>query len=297
MMAGLLSGCSGGVSKCNWRRNVFLANKSDSSIDRVLAVLNLFTVKKPVWTVEMLTEELGVTRATVYRYMKSLHQVGFLVPTAGGGYALGPRFIENDRLIRMADPLLRIAPPIMEKLPRPFCGAQILASFYGDRAVSIYVDRADPDITIKMELGRSFPLLVGPPSRAILAQLPPHQLRNLLLNHPKEVAEAGLGENWREFRTKLKAIRTAGYDAMVSQDPSVITVAAPIFRAPNAVTASLCLARRQAVAEPNDLEKLAELVISAAAEISAQLQASDANPVGQMPHLVTPRLRTLTKAY
>ncbi|QIK41576.1 IclR family transcriptional regulator [Pontivivens nitratireducens] len=246
--------------------------RASSSVDRALAILEFFTSQQPIWSTEMLMTELGLTRATTYRYIKSLSDAGYLVATAGGGYTLGPRFIEMDRRIRLGDPLLRVAPPIMNELPKPFVGAQILSGFYGNRAVTIYVDQADKELTLQMERGRSFPLLAGPPSRIILAHLPTYQLRNLLLSNPLGIAKAGLGENWHEFSQNLKAIRKTGYDAAADFDQRVIAIAAPIFRSSNAVIASLCLVRRKAISKPEDMSTLIELATTTGEKISKKLQ-------------------------
>ncbi|KZY35548.1 hypothetical protein A3731_00415 [Roseovarius sp. HI0049] len=245
---------------------------ASNTVDRVLAILEFFTSKQPIWSTEMLMTELELTRATTYRYIKSLSDAGYLVATAGGGYTLGPRFIEMDRRIRLGDPLLQIAPPIMNDLPKPFVGAQILSRFYGNRAVSIYVDQADRYLTLQMERGRSFPLLVGPPSRIILAHLPAYHLQNLLRSDPLGVAKAGLGENWQEFSQHMKAIRKTGYDAAADFDQKVIAIAAPIFRASNVVIASLCLVRRKTISKPEDMSTLIELATATGAKISKRLQ-------------------------
>lgn len=265
-------------------------NRANSSVNRVLAILEFFTSRQPIWSTEMLMGELKLTRATTYRYVKSLSDAGYLVATAGGGYALGPRFIEMDRRIRLGDPLLRIAPPIMDELPKPFVGAQILSGFYGNRAVSIYVDQADRKLTLQMERGRSFPLLVGPPSRIILAHLPAYQLRNLLLSNPHGIAKAGLGENWHEFSRNLKVIRKTGYDAAGDFDHKVIAVAAPIFRASNVVIASLCLVRRKAISKPEDMSTLIELATTTGAKISQRLQDLHRGTSQDAPQFPAPRL-------
>ena len=93
------------------------AAQGDTSIARVLGILDLFTPDAPVWTVDMLVDRLLVGRATIYRYIRALCDAGFLVAVSRAGYVLGPRFIEFDRSIRMADPLLQIVPLVSAKRP------------------------------------------------------------------------------------------------------------------------------------------------------------------------------------
>lgn len=245
----------------------------DTSISRVLGILDLFTPDAPVWTVDLLVDHLRLARATIYRYVRALCDAGFLVPVAGAGYVLGPRFIEFDRSIRLADPLLQIVPPVMAELREAVNGAQLLCAFYGLRVLSVLQDKTDPNITMSMERGRPFPLFQGSPSRVILAHLPPYQLRNLALNHQKEIAAAGLGENWAEFRDLMRAIRRTGYVAGSDIDKALIGISAPIFHAPGAVAASLCLVRSRANLTQDDTAFLGNLAVTACQRISRELQA------------------------
>ena len=247
--------------------------KADTSITRVLGILDLFTPESAVWTADQLVERLGVARATIYRYVRALCDAGFLVPVSGAGYVLGPRFIEFDRSIRLADPLLQIVPPVMAELRAAVSGAQLLCAFYGLRVMTVLQDRTDPAITMSMERGRPFPLFRGSPSRVILAHLPPYQLRNLFLHHQREIVAAGLGDTWPEFRDGLRTIRRTGYLVASDIDKDLLGISAPIFHAPGAVAASLCLVRRRENVAAEDAARLGALAVAACGRISTELQA------------------------
>ena len=139
--------------------------------------------------------------------------------------------------------------------------------------LTVLQDRTDPDITMSMERGRPFSLFRGSPSRVILAHLPTYQLRNLALSHRAEIAAAGLGEDWAAFRDRLRAIRRAGYLVASDIDTALVGISAPIFHAPGAVTASLCLVRVKEKVSPADAAFLGRLAVEAAQRISRALQA------------------------
>ncbi len=245
----------------------------ETSVTRVLGILDLFTPEAPVWTADTMIEHLLLGRATIYRYVRALCDAGFLVPVAGAGYALGPRFIEFDRNIRLADPLLHIVPPVMAELRDTVAGGQLLCAFYGLRVLAVLQDKTDPDITMSMERGRPFPLFQGSPSRVILAHLPTYRLRNLALNHQAAIAAAGLGQNWAEFRDGLRAVRRMGYLVASDIDKALVGISAPIFHAPGSVVASLCLVRTKERVTPDDAAYLGRLAVTACQRISAELQA------------------------
>ena len=107
----------------------------------------------------------------------------------------------------------------------------------------------------------------------ILAHLPTYQLRNLALDHQAEITAAGLGENWSAFRDAMRAIRRTGYVVASDIDKDLVGISAPIFHAPGAVTASLCLVRLRAHVTPADAVLLGEAAVQACRRISAELQA------------------------
>ncbi len=236
--------------------------------------MDLFTEQEPVWTAEAIGERLRATRSTVYRYLKALVASGFLAQV-GGGYALGPRIIELDRQIRVADPLLRVAPPIMAAQRNQVAGTQLLCRYYGVQVLSIYEDRSDPRIETSFDRGRPFSLFRGSASRAILAWLPQAQLQRMFLHHADAISAAGYGGTWPAFRDALKAIRKRGYAVLSDVDPEVIGVSAPIFAAPEVVTASLVLARLKSEVTERDIEALAAMAIASTGRISALLQGAD----------------------
>lgn len=244
----------------------------DSSTDRVLSILDLFTEDHPLWTTDLLIDRLGVARATMYRYLRALVETGFLTPDGGGAYSLGPRFIEMDRQIRLADPLLQVAPDVMERIRPELGGDQLLCRFYGLRVLSIYVDKTDPRIKSSFDRGRPFPLFLGAPSRIILANLRMQQLQRLFLHHPHEIASAGLGNNWLEFRENMRVVNKRGYAVASDIDKALVGISAPIFLPSGDVTASLCLVKLRREVSEAELSNLGEMAKRGAAEITHRLQ-------------------------
>jgi DNA-binding IclR family transcriptional regulator len=246
-----------------------------TSANRVLKVLDLFTLDDPVWTIDRLVQQLKLGRATAYRYVKALTDVGILVPAALGGFVLGPRIIELDRQIRIADPLLQVGRPIMKELRERARGAQLLCTFYGDRVLCVHQELTDEDLNLHMERGRPFPLFRGAPSRMILALLPAYKVKQLFIAHSVEIREAGLGKSWAEFNNNLRDIRRAGYCVSGDVDRKLIGVAAPIFRAPSVVIGSVCVVRLRRKVSGHDLDRMAEIAREAASRITLAISPED----------------------
>ncbi len=249
------------------------AEVKSGSLDRMLAVVDLFTLDKPVWTGEEIGGVLGLSRATLYRYLRILGGSGLVAPTGGGKYVLGPRIIELDRQIRLSDPMLQHAMPIMQEMVRSYDGVALLCTYYRDKVMSIHHEASDSSLQFIMQRGRPFPLFLGSPSKAILAHLPPHQLKILFRNEGAKIREGGLGETWPEFRDNLRKIRTDGVVfAFGELDRGLIGVSAAIFRAEGEVAGSITVVQAKRKFQREQLPQLQEIAKRAAADIGDEMR-------------------------
>ena len=80
-----------------------------NSLERILALLDVFKEDHLEWTPDELMAELGYSRPTLYRYLKILKETGLVTSMPSGGFALGPRVVELDFLMRKSDTLVRYA--------------------------------------------------------------------------------------------------------------------------------------------------------------------------------------------
>ncbi|MBO32449.1 MAG: IclR family transcriptional regulator [Rhodospirillaceae bacterium] len=212
-----------------------------SSLERLLSILDLYTEAEPIWTLEEITLKTGYARSTAYRYVKELCDSGLLISIGRGAHVLGPRFIEFDRQIRNCDPLLmaaqKIVPSLYKKLDD---GLVSLCSLYGDKVLSIHQEPWATNLEFSFTRGRPMPLFYGATAKIILANLPERQLVKLFLNHRIEIAKAGLGEEWEDFKEALAEIRRNDFCITHSEiDPGLIGVGSAVFADDKKVIASL----------------------------------------------------------
>src|SRR5688572_28239853 len=148
--------------------------------DRVLQILDLFTPARPTWNVSEAAQALKISRASAYRYFAQLEDAGFIEPIAGHRYALGPRIVELDRQIRLADPLVQASADEMVKLARETGGIALLCRLHKDRVLCIHQERGTrAPRFVSYERGRAMPLQRGATSKVILALLPPNERERL----------------------------------------------------------------------------------------------------------------------
>ncbi|CDX33085.1 conserved hypothetical protein [Mesorhizobium sp. SOD10] len=246
---------------------------SGNTLEKVLGLLGLFTPTRPALTAEKMAAVVGCSMATIYRYVKVLTNAGLLAPAAGGTYVLGARIIELDRQIRLGDPLLAASRDPMVELSRRVGENLLLCSFYGNNVVCIHEEWPDPSYRTSYDRGRPMPLFRGAASKVILANLPPHKLRDLMLKHAEQITSAGLGPNWNAFKSKLRELRKAGYCTAAEEvDPGLAAIAIPLFDGSDQILGSLSITQTLERFKSQPLDKKLALLRETAAKITESLE-------------------------
>jgi DNA-binding IclR family transcriptional regulator len=241
---------------------------------KVLDILLLFTLDAPRWRVDRIASRLSVSPSTAYRCVAELVRAGFLQPVAGGAYALGPAFTEYDRRMRLSDPLLRAARPHMDEL-RALLGADTttaLARYYRDRVMFVHIDRTreTPNTPVRgQQMSLFSPAAIA---RAVLFALPDRVLRQLYQQHASEIAAQGLGEDARDFRARIRALRERGWATARSAVVSGrVGIAAPVFCDRGTVCGSMGISLPEPLAD-SEIDRIGPLVVRQAKLVAAQLQ-------------------------
>jgi DNA-binding IclR family transcriptional regulator len=205
-----------------------VARRSDApgagSLARMLEVLDVFTADRPVLRVDDLQARLGYTKSTAYRYVKTLCDAGLLAQAVQGRYTLGPRVVELERLMRIADPLLQAGEAVLPALAAEQPNSMVLlCSLYRDKVLCVHregpevIESGGHSIKILRARGLPLPLFQGAASLAILAYQPTPRVRALFAARGPEMAAAGLGEDWNAVRQRLAGIRRDGHVATVGR--------------------------------------------------------------------------------
>jgi DNA-binding IclR family transcriptional regulator len=241
-----------------------------SSLARSLAILELFSLDRPVWSADALIERLGCSRPTGYRYVRELVASGLLTRVGGGTYGLGARIIELDYLIRRTDPMLNVGAPIIGAMVARTGCEVMLAGLHGDHIVTTHQEPGVERLRLTFGRGRAMPLFFGAGSKAIVAYLPRPRLQRLYAAHSRAVARAKLGRDWTSFRSALAEIRRAGFATSHGElDPGFSAAAAPVFNADGEILGSVIAALSAKRLRGADFDAIAAQVVAAGEQISA----------------------------
>ena len=217
-----------------------MTDKADSSLARMLSVLDLFSDQRLHWSAEDISETLGVSLPTSYRYLKTLSDAGLLRRGPDAQFTLGPRIVVLDHFIRQADPVLQCAIPFMKELVAQTGFDCVVSSLHGDQLLDTHREHGTLPADLSYGRGRPRPLFQGGAPKVILAGLPTPQLHRLFDGHLTEVAAAGLPTDWPGFRRYYSQIRKAGfYFSNGELETNLAAIAVPLQQADGTITGAL----------------------------------------------------------
>ncbi|MDO9403203.1 MAG: IclR family transcriptional regulator C-terminal domain-containing protein [Polaromonas sp.] len=197
---------------------------------RLLKIMDLFTLKQPVISARQLMKALDASRASIYRDLAQLSSAGWIEKVADRGYALGPRIIEMDRQIRLADNLLEASVGLLDRLSEETSGVILLCRVHGDKIICIYqAGRTIPKLSISYERGRAMPLYRGATSKIVLAHLPAVHIARLWATDRDSLVRAGWPDSYGALEAALAAIRAKGHCMAEGEvDPDAVGYAVPL---------------------------------------------------------------------
>lgn len=245
-----------------------------NSLRRMLDVLSLFKPDQAVIDVELICSQLGYAPASAYRYVRELSDVGLLVRLPRG-YALGPRVIELDRLMTEYHPLLSSSRDLTQHLVEQTGLSVLISELYGSTVISIHHEPGANVDPLNFGRGRPMDLFRSATSRVILAYLLPRQLRKIFDAHTDHPGVQRIGGDRKVFSKTMLQIRKQGFCISVGElDPEKTGLAAPIFDEKQRILGSITLVGPSERFAAFNQEFLANLVMGAAASITAHISAA-----------------------
>lgn len=247
--------------------------RQGTSSDRMLSVMDLFTPEQPEWTVEQACSVMGQSESTVYRYFRSLAAVGLIFSIRPGRYLLGPGIIHYERQLRICDPLIRAAQPVIEEMASDYPGpGEIFISYiYRDSVMTTHEQRlgTEPFAEGAFARGRLAPLFQGAPGLALLSFLEVRTVRSI---HQRV---GGGDAEWLDFKRRMRTVRGLGYAVGVDDpDPGVLHVSVPLKQDGLGIAGVLSIALASRRDNTAVIDDAATRLVVAADEIGRQARTS-----------------------
>lgn len=272
------TGAQGTVAVSRTRRGDGIENREDGrqargnvTAERAVEVLLLFDDDHPTWSATTIARRLGASRSTTYRYLQNLRSAG-LIEESDAGFRLGPRVLYLAQVARKGMGMSEAAIPTMRKLATATEETIILTRLIGDRVICLEREESRHRLRLSYERGQVLPVHAGASALILLAWLSTSALDEILGGGELEAFTASTTTDERVLRARLGEIRRRGYAVTFGErDPGVVGVAAPIWGQRGGVAAGVSVVMPQHRLSPGDVEKLVEMLLSGADEISRQL--------------------------
>jgi DNA-binding IclR family transcriptional regulator len=247
------------------------------SVQHLSALLDLFTDRQWILTIDEVMTKLELPRSTAYRTVSALSRAGFLDRVSDEGYSLGPRILQLYRLLQVGDPLLQVARPVCMALAAaaPRGSAVLLCRSYFDGVMCVHQEMA-PGLqeAVSYQVGRPMPLYRGSSSKTILAALDRPRLTKLYDQQSDDIRRAGFGESREAFLANVKAIQRAGYCVARGEvDKGRIGVSSPFAAKHIGLTGCISLVLSEASSTEEDISRAIIQVSAAAHDIMQRLVA------------------------
>jgi DNA-binding IclR family transcriptional regulator len=243
----------------------------NSTADRALDVLQLFSEDRPVWSGAEISQELGVARSTGYRYLLSLVQSGFIEESVGG-FQLGPRVFQLAKVARRGIGLSEIAIPVMRDLAETVNETVLLTRRSGAAVVCLERVEAARAIRLSYERGHVLPINAGAAAEVLLAWAPPAEVSRLFRDEPLQRFTPRTLVDADKLEARLKKIRSEGFAVSRGElDEDVLGIAAPIRGGDAMVRAAVSIAALSSRTNSEQAKKATSAVLAAANAISDRL--------------------------
>ena len=231
------------------------------AVERALSILDCFSNGKTSFSLTELAKELGLSLSTTLRILGTLEKRDYINRSAEDGrYYLGFQlaYIGNIALSNMD--VCRVAQPYLRQLRDQFGESAGVYLRRGDKRVCVTrLDGTQP-LRFVLVIGNTLPLTRGAAGRVLLAHMPEEDMDRLLEQDPFTNKE------------QLAHVREVGYARSLGErDPSVESVAAPIYNADGTAFAAVFVTGPKGRFNAEEMERLIDAVKHAGHEISIHL--------------------------
>jgi IclR family pca regulon transcriptional regulator len=246
--------------------------QSLQSLERGIAVLQVFSQERPALTLSEVARLTGITRATARRILLTLEKLGH-VRSDGRLFSLTPRVLTLGWAYLSSLNLWEVAQPLMEDLVEKTKESTSAATL--DLPDIVYVARVPTRriMTIALGVGTRLPAHATSMGRVLLADLPEAELDRYLAETPLERFTKRTVIDPDKLRAILAQVRKQGY-ALVDEELEIglRSIAAPIRRGDGSTIAALNVSGATSRVTVEDLrDRFLSPLLETASGISASL--------------------------
>ncbi|WP_407411299.1 IclR family transcriptional regulator [Acinetobacter sp.] len=247
-----------------------------SSFGKILTVLDLFSIQRPVINVDVISTELGLSKPTSYRYLKELVSAELLLRLSGtsGDYTLGSKIAVLDYISRTTDPLVQVSIPFMKEMVERTEFSCLLTHLNHDSCIDIHDEVFKNMHLYSYGRGCPRPVFVGSSPKVMISHLPKQQILDYYQRFATQLAEVHFAQSEEEFLSLMKKIKKQGYYFSNGElDPNIAGLSVPVKFSSKEPPLALTLLGSKNRFEFVNLQKVIEILQENAALIEQKFLA------------------------
>jgi DNA-binding IclR family transcriptional regulator len=246
------------------------------TIDRMVEVLNCFTVDRPAWSLAELSARLELPKSTLHRFLVGLERNGLTQRgDEDGKWRMGHRLVIWGSRAAETTGIQRIAAPVMRELAETSRETILLTEYHDGEVVCMDKIDTSHSVRIALEVGDRRAPHAGASSKVLMAYLSESEIAQI-------IAAKGLPRYCErtitepdELRRELARIRQNGYALSYEEtDCGAWGIATPVRDWRGRVIAGLGIAGPTVRYSEEAAQRYVTLCCAAAARISELLGAS-----------------------
>lgn len=243
------------------------------SLSRALNILETLASSQKGMGISDLSRRLELPPSTVHRLLATLSSKGYVTHVSDGRYHLGHKVVEMGRTFLENFELSRIVRPHLEAVSHKTGETANLVVLDDDEA--FYLDKVDSSCILMVfsRIGRRAPLYCTAVGKILLSGFSKERLEGYLKKTELKAFTSNTITSAQGLRRELEAVRAPGYAYDWEEcEVGARCVAVPLKGFMGRVIAALGISGPAVRLDRQALERAAEYLLEASAQISAQLK-------------------------
>ena len=244
---------------------------ANSTADRAIEILLLFSQDRPVWTSNEISEHFEMPRSTTSRYLASLRANSLIVQDARGAFNLGPRLLHMAHVARICNPIVAVATEVMQPLSEQFSEVVVLNERLGSEIIALHRIESQARIVLKSTRTHLTPWPATGSAKVLLAFASKEESAELFESLTPTRYTTHTIATVAGLRKELQSIRETGFATSDEErDDDVWGASVPLFHGGECAHA-LSLVGPKFRIPPKTRAAIIDALLDASRHVSAQL--------------------------